>query len=190
MPGKMIRHLYPIFLIGCLMFVSKPVWAASPQPIPSYSRIGYALSIGGTSYLADTVDDISSVGLSLLWQPFGWTFLDPVLSLEADLGFDGNLLAVHDLRLDAQFSFFRTINHPFGLLMPQNRTVWAPSVSVGLQYGFAQGFPWSWKIAAAPLRLMEKDAMYAWFSPFIVLGTNGRMAGWGVTLFRFTFMVW
>ncbi|GEM_PF-1499056 len=174
--GLLLSVPYLLFLIG----------PASAAP----SSYGYAVSLGGVSYLSDSYPDIGSAGFSLVAAPIASTVLEPSVFLEAKFALRGDFYDIHDLNLGINLTIFKTIHHPFGFLMPINPTLYAPALQVALQHVLDKDAPLRVVAGVSLLRLLEKDAWSEWLSPFVIINPQAKeLEAWGIILWRFTYLV-
>lgn len=168
--------------IACMLF---PIASVSATPL-SY---GYSVTLGGVSYLPDSRSDIGFAGLSLVAAPIARTGMEPSLYLEAKFALRGGYYDIHDLNLGINLTFFRTINHPFGFLMPINPTLYAPALQIALQHTLHKAAPFRVIVGMSVFRLLEKDAWSEWLSPFVIINPYAsELEAWGITLWRFTYL--
>jgi hypothetical protein len=169
--------------IPCLLLVIGSVSAAP-------SSYGYAVSLGGVSYLSDSNADIGSAGLSLVAAPIASTVLEPSVFLEAKFALRGGFYDLHDLNLGINLTLFKTIHHPFGFLMPINPTLYAPALQIALHHVLDKEAPLRLVAGVSLFRLLEKDAWSEWLSPFVIINPQANeLEAWGITLWRFTYLV-
>jgi len=168
--------------IACLLF---PIASASATP----SWYGYALALGGVSYISDSIPDVGYAGISLVATPFSTTVLDPALYLEARFALRNGLYDLHDLDLGLNLTMFKTLHHPFDFLMPINPTVYAPALRIALRHNLHDDHPLRVMAGLSIFRLLEKDTWNEWLSPFVIFNPYiGELEGWGITLWRFTYL--
>ena len=169
-------------LLALLCVLGTPLHAGHPT-------IGISWTSGGTARIPEEKADCSFVGFSVVIQPWEWEYCNPSLFVEGNVGTRENSLAVHDVNAGLTLTLCRLIDHPLGFLMPRNLTAYAPTVSLSAQYDFESGFPLMLNARLSLIRLIEKDAWYEWFSPFVIINvTDKQLDGWGVALWRFTFL--
>jgi hypothetical protein len=171
-------------VIIVLMFIQiLPVWA-------NQSAYGYSWTLGGLSYLPDSAEGIGFSGVSLVASPFTWTFFEPSFTLEGKLALRRNFIGIHDVSLGLNLTLFKTIQHPFKFLVPTNLTAYAPAVNLALQHTLQDGDPLRVVAGVSFIRLLEKDAWYEWFSPFVIINPYAaECEAWGIVLWRFTYLV-
>jgi len=162
-----------------------PVASISAAPSP----YGYALTLGGVSYLPDSIPDIGFFGFTLVAAPVSSTVLEPSFYLEAKFALRNGLYDIHDLNAGMKFTLFKTTNHPFEFLMPINPTVYAPAMHIALQHTLHKATPLRVVAGVSLFRLLEKDAWYEWLSPFVIYNPYaGECEAWGITLLHFTYL--
>jgi hypothetical protein len=159
--------------------------------LPAAPTAGYGWSVGGTAPLVSADAAYSSIGLGLVMQPFGWKHFDPAVRADLSIATVGSVLVLHDLSAGVELTVLRTLQHPFGFLMPTNLTAYAPAVSLDLQWRLRHPEAVYLSVGLSLLRLSEKDAIYTWVSPFVTFNLDAKtMDSWGVTLWRFSYLVW
>lgn len=170
--------------IVCMLFTVASISAAQP----SY---GYAWTLGGVSSLPDSLPDYGFSGISLVVIPFTWTYFEPSLHLEGRFTVQGGSLGIQDVSLGLNFTFFKVLHHPFNFLAPTNPTAYAPAVQVALQHTLHRDTPLRVMAGVSLFRLLEKDAWYEWFSPFVIFNPYAcECEAWGITLWRFTYLAY
>ncbi|MDX9808899.1 MAG: hypothetical protein WC129_01635 [Sphaerochaetaceae bacterium] len=157
----------------------------------SYRTAGYGWSVEGTAFLLQPAYSSSSGALHILLTPFDFEFLEPAMFCEVRFGIRSGSPGYLNLTAGSEISLFRMINHPFGFLMPVNKTAYAPSFSIGARWESHDAEVPRLYMQLAWLRLLEKDAWYQWFSPFVTLDVrSGQIDSWGIQLWRFSYLVW
>ena len=171
------RFLAVLLIVLCLV----PVFADS-----SYFNLGVGVSLSGRS------DSVSSMSLDVSYVPFDSKLLNPVF--RAWLGgswagwsngftFDG-----YGLGLCLEIGRFSWNPLQFTL---SNPGPWVPSLTAGFVFLNESFGDISLYLEVSPFRTMDKDYVFEWFSPFVLLdvqslGQDVVKTLWGVTFFRFT----
>ena len=123
--------------------------------------------------------------------PIASTVLEPSLFLEAKFAFRQGFLDIHDLNLGINLTLFKTIHHPFGFLMPTNPTLYAPAFQIALQHVLDIGAPLRVVVGVSLFRLLEREAWSEWLSPFLIINPYANeIEAWGITLWRFTYLMY
>lgn len=171
------RIVIAVLVVVCIL----PLLADS-----SYFNFGVGVSLSGRS------DSVSSMTLDVAYVPFDSKLLNPVFKAWSGASWDGH---------DSGFSFDGL---GLGLCLEIGRFSWNP-----LQFTLSNPGPWSPSLTAgfvflhqrmsgiflyleaSPFRTMDKDYVFEWFSPFVLLdmqslGLEAVNVLWGVTFFRFT----
>ena len=171
------RIVIAVLVVVCIL----PMLADS-----SYFNLGVGVSLSGRS------DSVSSMTLDVAYVPFDSKLLNPVFKAWSGASWDGH---------DSGFSFDGL---GLGLCLEIGRFSWNP-----LQFTLSNPGPWSPSLTAgfvflhqgiggislyfeaSPFRTMDKDYVYEWFSPFVLLDMQSLGLAavnylWGVTFFRFT----
>lgn len=163
-----------------LLFVFIFIFKLTAVQMP-YS-LGYELGITGISDKQN--NGKSGVVFGLVYTPFDFQVMNPSLKAETVLAWNKTDIGFQDYRLIVNVDLVRTINHPFGFLW-SNPFAWCPSIGVGIQKNSDNrvlGY-----LSLSPLKFMDKDFIYEWFSPFVVLSPTVEQ--WGIVLLSFSSLV-
>lgn len=174
----MKRRVLAVLLVSvCLV----PAFAGA-----SYFNMGFGVSLSGRS------DSVSSMSVDVLYVPFDSKLFNPIFKAwlggswdgcRSDILFDG-----YGLGLCLEIGRFSWNPLQFTL---SNPGPWSPSLTAGLVFLNQSMGDVSLYLEASPFRTMDKDYIFEWFSPFVLLdvqslGQDPIRTLWGITFFRFT----
>ena len=147
----------------------------------SYFNFGVGLSASGRS------DAVSSLGLDVVYVPFDLNYCNPSLLAWAKVSWDGaKSFDVKNFGVGLSLELGRFKFNPLQFAS-NNPSPWAPSVTVGVVFNqvFEEATLTSkLYVEASIFRILDKDYMFEWFSPFVMINKDCKL--WGVTVFRFT----
>jgi len=172
------KNTIKVFLIALLLSLCCfSVFAST-----SYFNLGIGVAVAGRS------DAVSSLGLDVTYVPFDFKLFNPFFRTWSSLSFNGkNQILFDGLGLGVALEIGRFMWNPLQFTL-YNPGPWAPKVTAGLVF-------WNECISdtvalyleASPFRTLDKDYMFEWFSPFVLVGLGEeKQTLWGVTFFRFT----
>lgn len=171
------RFLVLALIVLCLV----PAFADA-----SYFNMGFGVSLSGRS------DSMSCMSFDVSYVPFDSKLLNPVFKAwvgsswdgwSPDFSFDG-----YGLGLTLELGRFSWNPLQFTL---SNPGPWSPSLTVGFVFLHKGMEDISLYFEASPFRTMDRDYIFEWFSPFVLLdvqslGHDPVRTLWGVTFIRFT----
>lgn len=148
----------------------------------SYFNLGVGVAVSGRS------DSVTSVALDVTYAPFDFKLFNPFFRTWSSLSFNGKQQILFDgLGIGVSLEIGRFKWNPLQFTL-SNPGPWSPKLTAGfvfwndcLEDSVALYFE------ASPFRTLDKDYMFEWFSPFVLIGIGGsRQILWGVSFFRFT----
>jgi len=162
------------YILILLILVATFSLAAYDFPYDS----GYGVEFSGKS------DSSQLFGLSVYHKIMDFNFLSPGVEINLDLSASSEGIKFGGIRFSGMIDLFYLDNQVFSFVSA-NPTLWSPSVKVGFFWN-SKFYP-TCTLEVAPLRFLEKDFVYEWFSPFINFDENG-VSSWGLTFCRFTYL--
>lgn len=151
----------------------------------SYFNFGVGVSLSGRS------DSVSSMSVDVAYMPFDSRLFNPVFTAWSGASWDGrSKLEFDGIGLGLSLEIGRFMWNPFQFTL-SNPGPWSPSVTAGFLFLNRAAGNVVLYLEASPFRTMDKDYVFEWFSPFVMLdveslGQAPVHALWGVTFFRFT----
>ncbi len=148
----------------------------------SYFNFGVGISVSGRS------DSVSSLSLDAVYIPFDFDYCNPSLLAWGTASWDGaKSVSFKNVGFGLSVEVGRFKFNPLQFTT-NNPSLWAPSFTVGLVCSQLlkdeKDMTAKLYVEASIFRVIEKDYMYEWFSPFVLINKEYKL--WGVTVFRFT----
>ena len=146
--------------------------------LPAAPTAGYSLAPVGVSLPSGSYGGLTC---SVIFSPAGEKHFGDV-SLSVDLAptapyFEG-------VALTLSTPVFRSIGHPFDWAF-NNKTVWAPVLSAGVQYRL--GDEWNVVMGLAPFSFQSTHFVYEFLSPLAFYSVTCSEWGWGIYIMRFSY---
>ncbi len=164
-----MKKLLIVLLCLCLCF---SLFATGLKT--SYFNFGVGLSVSGRS------DSVSSVTLDAVYVPFDFSYCNPSLLAWTTASWDGaKSFSFGEFGFGLSLELGRFDFNPLQFTS-NNPNPWAPSVTLGLVYNKEINL----YVEASIFRVIDKDYMFEWFSPFAVINKDYKL--WGVTIFKYT----
>lgn len=170
-----MKKLITLLLCLCLCF------SLFAELKTSYFNLGVGLSASGRS------DAVTVWTLETTYIPFDFDYCNPSLRAWTGASWDGKTTVNYEgAGLGVSLELGRFKFNPLQFTT-NNVSRWTPSVTAGVLYSkLNQEDKYSLKFyaEASIFRVSDKDFIYEWFSPFMIMNENTKL--WGVTIFRLT----
>ena len=171
-----MKKLITLVLCLCLCF---SLFATGLKT--SYFNLGVGLSAAGRS------DAVMVWSIDVTYIPFDFYYCNPSLLAWTGASWDGKKEVNFEgagFGLSIELGRFKFNPLQF---TTNNISRWTPSLTLGAMYNkLNKEEQYSLKLyaKASVFRVSDKDYIYEWFSPFLLINNNTKL--WGVTVFRLT----
>ena len=166
-----------ILLVFLVLLCVAPLFALET----SYFNFGVGVGLYGRS------DSVSSMLLDVTYVPFDFDYCNPIFKAWTGASWDGHKgFSFDGIGTGITLEIGRFMWNPLQFTL-SNPGPWAPSVTAGVVFLHKSLDAAAFYLEVSPFRTLDKDYMFEWFSPFVLI-RFGEMkpALWGVSFFRFT----